>query len=88
MLWTTKDYDVFPDGLRRGGVLIQMGEPESVDWYCRGRAATREEIMRSIEAGLPALENAAMLDPKKEALTHLREQRARFEKYLPPVEVG
>ena len=27
-----------------GGALLQMGEPETVSWYCRGRQATREEV--------------------------------------------
>jgi len=41
------------------GILFRMGEPTSVEWYARGRRATREEVMESITSGLPLLEEAA-----------------------------
>jgi hypothetical protein len=42
-----------------GGILFRMGEPTSVEWYARGRRATREEVLESITTGLPLLEEAA-----------------------------
>ncbi len=80
MLWTTRQFEVFPDG-RSHGYLIQMGEPSSVEWLACGRAATREEVLASIESGLPSL--AAIASQEKGGLEALREFRARFEKWIP-----
>lgn len=81
MLWTTDTYSVLPDGM--GGKILHMGEPISVDWYACGKKATREQVMRSIETGLPALE--AMAAQEKGGIEHLNELRTRFEKFLPGV---
>lgn len=56
LLWVTESYRVFK---ARGGILIRIGDPVSTDWYARGRAATREEIMASINSGLPTLKAVA-----------------------------
>jgi hypothetical protein len=55
-LWETRDYK--PTMARAGneGVLFRLGEPTRVDWWSRGRPATRDEVLASIESGLPALE--------------------------------
>ena len=80
MLWITRTYDIFrvPNG---NGVLIQMGEPESVEWYACGRAATRAEVVESIESGLPALEMIARQE--KGALEALAKARQRFDRWIP-----
>jgi hypothetical protein len=49
----TRKYTTFPAG--DGGMLIQMGRPTRVEWYAERRAATRAEVLGSIESGLPAL---------------------------------
>jgi hypothetical protein len=46
-----------PDGSH--GVLFNIGEPEECLWFTQGREATREEILDSIESGLPILREAA-----------------------------
>ncbi len=79
MLWHTRQFEIFDDG--RGGKLIQMGEPESVEWLTCGRIATRAEVMHSIETGLPNLEAIARLE--KGGLEALAKAQARFEKWLP-----
>jgi hypothetical protein len=79
MLWTTRTYDIFKV---HNGVLIQMGEPETVDWIAEGRQATRAEVLQSIDSGLPNLEAVARMEVG--GIQHLQEQRARFEKWLPP----
>lgn len=66
-VWICKDYKSFrapagKDGKSRQGVLFKMGEPTAVEWYARGRAATRDEVMESIRTGLPLLENIARQD--------------------------
>jgi hypothetical protein len=54
LLWTTKGYK-----LQRSsggtGVLFTIGPPEKVEWFAEGRAATRDEIMHSVETGMPLL---------------------------------
>lgn len=39
----------------RGGLLFNIGEPIEIRWYREGRTATREEIVESLESGLPIL---------------------------------
>lgn len=45
------------------GVLFEMGTPERVEWYCRGRDATRAEVQESLDGGLPTLRAACHGDP-------------------------
>lgn len=78
MLWNTRQYEVFKTD---NGPLIQMGEPESVEWYACGRKATRAEVMASIESGLPNLE--AIARTEKGGIDALRQYQARFEKWVP-----
>jgi hypothetical protein len=59
-LWTTESYRVFKAGAGNNkGLLIEIGEPTSIEWWARGRAATREEVLHSINTGLPALVDIA-----------------------------
>ena len=83
MLWTTKDYSLWPDG--KGGVLVQMGDPIEVEWYAHGRKATRTEVLTSIETGYPNLAAIAILQDG--GLAHLRECRENFLRYVPVEEV-
>lgn len=53
MVWTTKRPGLKPDP--RGGMLFDLGKPDSVLWFAEGREATRDEVIESIESGLPAL---------------------------------
>jgi hypothetical protein len=55
-LWTVKEYTPFRAGR---GILFQMGEPTEVRWYCEGRRATREDVLASLDSGLPLLEAEA-----------------------------
>lgn len=79
MLWITRQYDIFDDG--RGGYLIQMGEPERVEWWACGRTATRDEVMASINSGIPNLEAIAKLE--RGGLEALSKAYQRFEKWIP-----
>ena len=69
MLWTTRDYSVFDDGA--GKPLICMGEPTSVEWYCRGKLATREEG-RSVRSGSGSHDSAGQFLPRA-AGQHIRQ---------------
>lgn len=79
MLWITRQFEVFPDG--KGGTLIQMGEPESVEWWACGRPASRGEVQSSVDSGLPNLEAVAKLE--KGGLEFLQAAVTRFEMWLP-----
>jgi hypothetical protein len=41
------------------GVLFELGEPEAVEWYSRGRIATADEAREALLSGLPLLRAAA-----------------------------
>lgn len=79
MVWFTREYEFFPDG--RGRMLIQMGRPSGIEWYCRGRAATREEVEESILGGIGALEAVARSEPG--GMEELRKRQDWFQKFLP-----
>lgn len=55
-LWVTEHYRPFRAG---NGWLFQIGDPTSVEWWARGREATRAEVDESIRTGLPALQSMA-----------------------------
>jgi hypothetical protein len=59
-LFETPLAKAFDDG--RGGWLIRLDAPTRVDWWAEGRKATRDEIMASIDSGLPLLEAEAEKD--------------------------
>ena len=79
MLWITRSFEIFRDDKRKP--LIMMGEPTSVEWYARGRPATRAEVQESINTGLPVLEAVARTEPG--ATAELARYVERFQKYLP-----
>lgn len=63
-IYVTESYKLFKaQGANGGGgFLIQIGEPTSVEWWARGREATREEVLHSIKTGIPALERVAQME--------------------------
>lgn len=73
LLWTTPTWKPFSDG--KGGILLELGEPTSTEWFHKGRAATRAEVEESVRTGLPALEEAA----RAEGAESLRELVAQHE---------
>jgi hypothetical protein len=56
LLWTTRSYRTMRDG---PGVLFTPGNPESIEAYCEGRVATLDEVMHSVDTGLPILRDMA-----------------------------
>jgi hypothetical protein len=58
-LWITKTFKTERVGT---GVLFFLGEPSQTLWYTGGRLATREEIKRALQEGLPALERIAEIE--------------------------
>ena len=60
LVWVTRDWYIYPDP--NGQPLFNIGKPEATMWYSHGRDATRDEVMASIESGLPILQEAAATD--------------------------
>jgi hypothetical protein len=58
VLWTTLSFRLFRDGDR--GHLFSVGDPEHVEVYAEGRAATMEELVASVSSGYPLLEAIAI----------------------------
>lgn len=79
-VWITERFTLFEDHL--GGLLINIGEPKQVLWFCEGREATRAEVQRSIETGLPILEEQARLGGPQ-SLRALEEYRQRVMELIP-----
>jgi len=79
MIWITREYELWDDG--NGRALITMGRPHEVEWYCRGRAATRAEVEQSIEDGIGSLEMVAR--SQEGAMEDLIKKRQQFQKLLP-----
>jgi hypothetical protein len=59
LVWIIKRYGTKPT---REGLLFDVGEPIETRWYAEGRAATRDEVMASIDSGMPLLRDMATQD--------------------------
>lgn len=57
LLWITRSYRQLKV---YSGTLYKVGEPLEVQWWREGRAATRAEVLASIDSGLPLLRAADM----------------------------
>jgi hypothetical protein len=80
-LWTTRSYKTWrPPG---GGVLFSLGDPEKVEYYAEGRRATRDEVMASMESGLPLLMKVAE-DEGPDAVAALKKMYAAAVRDLVP----
>ncbi len=79
LLWTTKSFRVVNV---ENGQLIQVGDPDSVQWFKEARAATRGEVIVSIDSGLPALREMAEREGP-EAMRELDHAVAAIQSLLP-----
>lgn len=83
LVWVTEQrkWRVFNDG--NGKWLIDIGKkPNDTLWFAHGREATRDEIMESIETGLPLLREVAEKEGDL-ALAQLDQQTAEALVYVP-----
>lgn len=78
-LWTTTNWKIEK---ATGGVLFRVGNPSQVKWFSKGRKATRAEVDRSIETGLPILLDLAKQE-SQEAVAALYRMKADAEQWLP-----
>jgi hypothetical protein len=87
LVWITRDR-LDPFEVRRGprehqpGVLFNVGRPVEVKWFAEGRAATRAEVVASIESGLPELLKVAESD-RAGAVDELMRRKAEAWQLLP-----
>jgi hypothetical protein len=65
-----------------GQYLFELGDPVEVLWFCHGRKATREEVLKSIESGYPLLLELAQQDGA-EGVKALEEARDRALELIP-----
>jgi hypothetical protein len=79
-LWTTLKYRAYR--APNGGALFELGDPEHIEFYAEGRRATREEILASMESGLPLLLEVAQAEGR-EAEAELQQQYARALQLVP-----
>lgn len=77
-LWTVRTYKIW----KSGGVLFDIGEPDAVEWWARGRAATRDEVEASMISGMPILQKMAD-DEGPRAQADLVRLRGLAMKFLP-----
>lgn len=87
LVWITRDrlapFQVppGPNG-EQPGVLFNVGNPVEVKWFAEGRTATRDEVIASIESGLPELLKVAQID-RAGAVDELMRRKAEAWKLLP-----
>lgn len=72
----------------KGGFLLDVGEPIRVDWWVKGKPASRAEAETILEAGAEFLRDdaPAALEPREliEGLEVLERQVAAARQFLPP----
>ncbi|MFD9192945.1 hypothetical protein ACFWCA_32625 [Streptomyces phaeochromogenes] len=79
LVWVTNTWHMIS-----GHQLFDVGEPTEVRWYAEGRDATRDEVLASIDSGMPLLRAAAEQELfPEEALAMLDEQYTRALQLLP-----
>lgn len=79
LVWITNRWRMIP-----GQQLFDVGEPAEVRWYAEGRDATRDEVLASIDSGMPLLADAARKDPDPgAAMAALEREYARALALLP-----
>lgn len=83
-VWITKSFSVFKAQGGGSGYLLSVGDPTTVLWFAEGKAATREQVMASIDTGYPALLDMAKPEGDK-AIAALAKQRERAMVYVPAV---
>ena len=70
LIWVTHEYWARREGR---GVLFKIGPPIRVEFFAEGRKAERDEIMASIDSGMPHLREMAEKDGP-EAIRELDEK--------------
>lgn len=80
LVWVSRSHGV---RVSHGAQLFILGDAEQTFWYSDGRLATRDEVQRSMEVGLPSLYAVAQ-EGGNEAVMGLDLQVARATRQFPP----
>ncbi|MGW4759572.1 hypothetical protein [Streptomyces chartreusis] len=81
LVWVTNDWRVIP-----GYRLFHLTDPAEILWFVEGRSATRDEVLVSIDSGMPILRAEAEQDDDADAaLTQLDKQYTRALELVPAV---
>jgi hypothetical protein len=67
------------------GVLFELGRPFHVEWYCKGRQATRAEVEDAITSGVPILRETCEKHDGPEGMKQLEQQIIDAMKLLPRI---
>jgi hypothetical protein len=78
-IWWSLGYKPFNAG---NGVLFRLGPALKVQWIARGRPATADEVLESIDSGMPHLRALAEQEGP-EALAELAAEYKKAMKLLP-----
>lgn len=78
-VWVTREHRLMPVD---NGLLFRIGDPIDVRWFCHGQPATRGEVIRAIDKGLPILIDEAK-EESDEAVQALLQAVNRMRQYLP-----
>lgn len=84
LLWVTKTYRPFRASAEAGGragVLFRLGDPTRVEFWAKGRRATRAEVDHSVATGIHLLEGPATAEGD-EAVRELARLRRAFDALL------
>ena len=83
LVWVTKDMQPFKVSKGQGGGwLFKLGDPVTLQFWARGRRATRAEVQESVDTGLPILREYAERDGAG-AVAQLEAMIKVFEALLP-----
>jgi hypothetical protein len=81
-LYSTRNVEVYRRSREMGRFLLFLSDPEEVQWYAKGRKATRYEVLASIQSGYNLLLAEAEKEGK-EALFSLFQSTERVFPILP-----
>lgn len=74
-LWVTRAYRPFKVD---NGILFDLGDPEDLVFYAKGRRATRAEVDAAVQKGLPKLQMMAEKDGK----AAVKELQAKLDQFI------
>lgn len=80
LVWYSRSWKIIPD--HQGGALFDVGEASRVYWRCRGREATRAEVLASIDSGFPILLKQAE-DDGGDSVARLQRQHVAAMQLIP-----
>jgi hypothetical protein len=83
-LYTTQSFKPYNPDIGGTGILMQLGEPTSVEWYAEGKPCGRAPVLESIDSGMHFLWAAAKRDEDiVQSLVDLENYYARAMALLP-----